>query len=103
MITNPDGPGARHGEEPERSSSPSGASRDDVNSSRAEPSKPSRGEEKDQGFGRSHGYPPGHGGPTSPGDAPATGKGTPAKKKDADDALDPAQRRSAPDTEPDRR
>ena len=96
MTANPDGPGTRQGEEPERSSSPSRTSRDDVNGSRG----PAGAEEKDQGFGRSHGYPPGHGGPTSPGDAPA--KGAPAKK-DVADAHDPVKRTPTPDAEPDRR
>jgi len=98
MITNPEGPGARRGEEPERSSSPSRASRDDVDASPSAGKQRGRAaprEEKDQGFGPSHGYPRGHGGPTSPGDAPA--------KRDASDAHDPDSREDVPDDEPDRR
>ncbi len=33
--------------------------------------RPSLPEEKDLGYGGSHGYGPGHGGPTGPGDVPS--------------------------------
>jgi hypothetical protein len=46
-------------------------------------------EEKDQGFGESHGYSPSHGGPSGPGDAPADPEKTPAKPaKDPSENLD---------------
>jgi hypothetical protein len=52
------------------------------------PERPIR-EEKDEGYGGSHGYGPGHGGPSGPGDVPGNatpqGPATVVPTPDADD------------------
>lgn len=49
---------------------------------------PAKNQEKDKGFGKSHGYSPGHGGPSGPGDAPAN-PSAPHPKAPKDPSEDP--------------
>lgn len=50
-------------------------------------------EERDRGYGPSHGYRPGHGGPTGPGDAPAP---TPAPGAGASQPPEPPSEEEGP-------
>ena len=52
------------------------------------PAEKRENQEKDKGYGESHGYPPGHSGPSGPGDAPAN-PSAPAPKPPKDPSEDP--------------